>query len=259
MLFAWRVLGSLSPMAKRVTRSVIVLAIGVFLFQPRPSSAEDFYLTVGVKLWYPRWDINIGGETLSSDFELMAAPAVGLRWGRYFAGASLTSGSFTFPLKRGLQLESPQGTVTQVSGKADFIQLETGVGYYVVPWFGPYVGYLSQSQKFEFNTLPSGESVKGDQNLGALLIGALFNRPTLWPRTAFYANGAFLGVLSGDVRGTLAEVGFAYAALRAPVSFSAGFKYQDLRYQRDILKLNKNPRERDTFLGLTLGIHYTLD
>lgn len=190
----------------------------------------------------------------------MQAPAVGLRWGRYFAGASLTSGSVTFPLKRGLKLESPQGRISQVSGKADLTQLETGVGYYVVPWFGPYVGYLSQNQEFEFATNESALDAKGKQDLGTVLIGALFNQPTLWPRTAFYANGAFVGVLSGDVRGGLAEVGFAYAALRAPVSFSAGFKYQDLRYQRDSkLILNENPRDRDTFLGLTLGIHYTLD
>lgn len=259
MLFAWRVLVSLSPTAKRVPGSVIILVIGVFLIGAVPSSAEELHLTVGVKLWYPRWDINIGGETLSSHFEGMAAPAVGLRWGRFFAGAHLTSGSFTFPLKRGLELENPEGgpDVTQVSGKADLNQLETGVGYYLTPSFGPYVGYLSQSQKFEFNL--GGQVVSGDQDLDTVLIGALFNQPTLWPRTAFYANGAFVGVLSGDVRGGVGEVGFAYAALRAPVSFSTGFKYQDLKYQSDILILNENPRERDTFLGLTLGIHYTLD
>lgn len=260
MLFAWRVLVSLSPMAKRVPGSVIILVIGMFLIQAVPAPAEELHLTVGVKLWYPRWDIKVGGETFSSDFELMAAPAVGLRWGRYFAGAHLTNGSFTFPLKRGLDIENPAGgPVRQVEGKADVTQLETGVGYYLIPSFGPYIGYLSQNQEFEFRTNLSEVDRKGKQDLGTVLIGALFNQPTLWPRTAFYANGAFVGVLSGDVRGGVGEVGFAYAALRAPVSFSAGFKYQDWQYQRGIEVLKGISREKDTFLGLTLGIHYTLD
>ena len=163
----------------------------------------------------------------------------------------------TFPERRGIEIDHADGQpITRIDGKVEMVQLEAGVGYYVFPWLGPYVGLMSQRQEFEFNTNQSA-LLKGDQNFDVPLVGVLFNFPVFGPRTSFWGNSSFVGFGSGDVKGWSQELGFAYVAQQTPLSFSGAFKFQYLRYEKDVLTLNGNPRKRDILLGPSAGIHYT--
>ena len=238
----------------------IVVFAGIFILDSfNPSLAQDFHVTAGFKAWYPRWDVKIGGETLSTDFDWIGMPSFGVRWGKFFGGLNIASGTVVFPEDRTVRIESSTGgTITRVEGKIDFIQLETGIGYYIAPWFGPYIGVLSQRQDYEIKSFDKPAlNVKGDQTLNKPLIGFLVNGPAISVQTSTFANVAVVGLGSKDIFGWMFEAGLAYVAQAVPVSFSIGFKSQILDYEEDVLILNDNPRKRDILLGLILGAHYT--
>ncbi len=218
---------------------VLMLVIAGVLVRPPLSRCEPFDVTVGVKIWVPRWDIRVGGDKLTSDLEAVAVPAIDLRWEKFFVGGQLAAGRFHFE----------GGT----KGESDFIQVDTAIGYYVEPWFAPYMGYLFQRQAYAF------ENVQGEQTLGLGSLGLLFNRFLFGRQEALYINAALVGLGLGGTFGGMIETGVAYVSGKFPLALSLAIKYQDFHYDSNDLVIDGQTRSRDTMIGLNGAVYYTLN
>jgi len=226
----------------------------LILFPTAPdASAEDLHLSAGLKGGWTRWEATLGGDRISSGFGLIGGPEIGLTRGPVFAGLQLAAGRFTFGDRR---LCSGASCQEAKDGRANLLQLETGIGYYARPWLGPYIGYLYQRQNLKFTLSADGKSTT-NQSLGILVLGALLDHSWLGQRAEIYGNVAALGPGSGAGLGGLAEAGISYAARSLPLGYTLSVRYQFFHYDRGELVLNGRPRTRDEVIGFNPWVHLT--
>ena len=223
---------------------IIVLAVAVF---PGKGWAEPLHVNLSSRLWVHDLTLQFRGdlfdrESMSSGYSIsLGELSASIRRERVFAGFQTAVGRYHIdPVNVG------------IDGKVDITQFEVDAGYYVTPRFGPFIGYLHQSQKFEFGSLV------GSQNLGVGLIGAIFNWPLLDRREFVVGKASLVGMGAGDVEGLQGEIGITHLAKTLPISYSIGLKYQRLSYSQSPLIINQLERSEDILLGINAGIHYTL-
>jgi hypothetical protein len=212
--------------------------------------AAPLKLSVGVKPWLAEWKTSSSSGSFQSRLGAMYGPALILRYGSFFAGATYLRGAFPVPLS-----SSTVGSTQD----ADTMRIDTDltVGYYLNPYFGLVGGY--KYIDFTISFPPGSPAQEQTQRMEGPFGGILASYPL--GRTGFATYGAFtysgltrrskVGTIEsqGDFQGPSVEVGLAYRVPKSALTFAEGYKFQRF--------VDRAAQTSDTFQGLLFNMAYT--
>lgn len=224
----------------------IILALS---FTSVAGAQENVQVTVGLKTWLATWTASFpvdgGTEEVESDPALLIGPTVGIRYANIFGGITYMFGTFEFP-------DEDFGGIT-LETEADRTDLDLVVGYNVHPRVGALIGY--KRADITLKVAVDGFEDDIDGTFSGPVVGANFNFPIGESRWIIFGNLSYLFLtldIEGeeeDAPGFSIELAGAYAFEAAPVSLTAGYKFQ--RFE------GEDSDSIDEFSGLTLGANYT--
>lgn len=241
---------------------------------------KDWAVSLGYKAWYADWETPIasyspqaGASNISiSKAQLQSIPSLGIKYKRLFLSGSFLFGpDFNYPVYqqviRNVSASSPSTAfLTNTTVKASRQEQDVNLGYMFVPQLGITFGYKGVHQKYHITTSGTGLITSASDSktnydggtagmIGSVPIGGGFN---LYGT----AVGGYMNV-STDPSSTsndyaiynALESGLAYKAGTWPLSYSFGYKFQQLDTRTDSAAY-KDLRAKDVTSGYTFGLNF---